>query len=211
MLHICTCVIYCLCRHRGTDSSAQPETIASMIHIICCICVCCCVSIMVLRHSGHVLYLVCCKPSERLHASFVARHTECEMCTILSMLVHVSSFPPLPTVVRLFRRCTECVVRTTTMLFSRDVDRKSVGDRHALTRHVPTVFQCINYKYRKHRIHAGTHGSRYLRSKYIYDLSTRAKFALMLIIYSFGKVEGQMMGHSALSHESENFLFHDSQ
>ena len=129
MLHICTCVIYCLCRYRGTDSSAQPRTMASLIHVICCIYVCCFVSIMALR-SGHVLYSFCCKPSERLQASFalssfVARHTECEMCTILSMLVHVSSFPPLPTVVRLFRRCTECVVSTTTMLFSCDVCRKS--------------------------------------------------------------------------------------
>ena len=202
MLHICACVIYCLCRHRGTYSSAQPETMASLIHSICCIYVCCCVSIMVLRHSGHVLYSFCCKPSERLQASFalssfVARHTECEMCTILSMLVHVASFPPLPTVVRLYRRCTECIVSTVSILFSRDGDRKSVVGRHACTRYAPTVFQCIDYKYRKHRMHAETQGSRYLRSKYIvYDLGIRAKCALMLIIYSFGKVEGQMMGHS---------------
>ena len=85
---------------------------------------------------------------------------------------------------------------------------ENVCTRHACT--VKPEFHCISYtgEYKKRKGPRKTPGFVYRRSNYIvYDLGMRARYAYMLIIYAISQVNGQMMGHNALCHESENIHF----
>ena len=203
------CVLHCLCRHRSMNIRAPASRMAS--HVICIIVVMfICLSIMCACHSTNMLYVTCHWSSARSLAIFVASQDQCELCTILPHSRLRMPFMPLALCGHSYCTASMCTVVVALVIFyvSYSSYSKSVCTR--LVRTIKPQFHCIIHlgEYRKRRGSRKTQSFVYRRSNYsVYDLGMRARYAYMLIIYAISQVNGQMMGHDALCHESENIQF----